>query len=73
MNCLCRCVQFIFKSDPVNMSPHRVEIQQCFKRAGAEMDAWRYVWRVMADADMHALLPKVTCPALLAVGEKDYR
>lgn len=65
--------QFIFKGDPVNMSPHRVEIQQCFTRAGAEMDSWRYVWRVMQDADMHKLLPQVTCPALLVVGEKDYR
>ena len=29
--------------------------------------------QVMYDADMLKLLPKVTCPALLVVGEKDFR
>lgn len=27
----------------------------------------------MYDANMHVLLPKVTCPALVVVGEKDFR
>lgn len=42
-------VQFIYKSSHggVNvMDPARPEIQECFTRAGAEMDAWKYVWRV---------------------------
>lgn len=42
------CLQFIYKSDAVNMDPQKIEIQQCFLRAGAEMDAWKYTWRVGA-------------------------
>jgi pimeloyl-ACP methyl ester carboxylesterase len=29
--------------------------------------------QVMYDANMHKLLPKITCPALVVVGEKDFR
>lgn len=29
--------------------------------------------QVMHDANMRKLLPKITCPALLAVGETEYR
>lgn len=29
--------------------------------------------QVMHEANMRKLLPKITCPALLAVGETDYR
>ena len=42
-------LQFIYKSSHggVNvMDPQRPEIQECFTRAGAEMDAWKYTWRV---------------------------
>jgi hypothetical protein len=28
------------------MDPARPEIQEGFMRAGAEMDGWKYVWRV---------------------------
>lgn len=31
------------------------------------------MWQVMYDADMHTLLPQITCPALLVVGEQDFR
>jgi pimeloyl-ACP methyl ester carboxylesterase len=29
--------------------------------------------QVMYEADMRKLLPKITCPALLVVGEHDFR
>jgi hypothetical protein len=31
------------------------------------------VLQVMYDANMHVLLPRINCPALLVVGEKDFR
>eukprot|EP00775_Hariotina_reticulata_P012948 gene12948-13076_t len=65
--------QFIYKSYPEVMAPARPEVQECFLRCGAEFDAWKFTWRVMYDANMHVLLPSITCPALLVVGEKDFR
>lgn len=45
-------MQFIYKSTAGGhqhvhvMDPARPEIQEGFMRAGAEMDGWKYVWRV---------------------------
>lgn len=41
-------MQFIYKSlsGPDYMQPQRVEIQECFLRTGAEMDSWKYAWKV---------------------------
>lgn len=39
---------FKHRSFPDIMNPSRPEIQEAFLRAGAEMDAWRYTWRVRA-------------------------
>lgn len=50
-----RAVQFIYKSSHggVNvMDPQRSEIQECFTRAGVEMDSWKYAWRVRATASV---------------------
>jgi hypothetical protein len=51
---LC-CLQFIIRTDPVNMSPQRLEIQECFLRAGAEFDSWQYTWRVRGRRAVHVL------------------
>ncbi|KAF6253263.1 Alpha/Beta hydrolase protein [Scenedesmus sp. NREL 46B-D3] len=64
---------FIYNSYPEVMSKDRPEVVECFLRAGAEFDSWQYTWRVMYDANMQQLLPKIKCPALLVVGEKDFR
>jgi hypothetical protein len=28
------------------MGKHRLEVVECFLRAGAEFDSWQYTWRV---------------------------
>uniref|UniRef100_A0A383VKF6 AB hydrolase-1 domain-containing protein n=1 Tax=Tetradesmus obliquus TaxID=3088 RepID=A0A383VKF6_TETOB len=64
---------FIYNSYPEVMSKSRPEVVECFLRAGAEFDSWQYTWRVMYDAHMQQVLPKISCPALVVVGEKDFR
>jgi hypothetical protein len=36
----------LLKSCPKVMDPQRAEVQECFLRAGAEVDAWKHDWRV---------------------------
>lgn len=59
VSCACCAAQFIYKSSHggVNvMDPARPEIQECFTRAGAEMDAWKYTWRVSAPSGLEAVV-----------------
>jgi pimeloyl-ACP methyl ester carboxylesterase len=45
--------------------------QQC--QVSGSSSLLLFVMQVMYDANMQQLLPKIACPALLVVGEKDFR
>lgn len=47
-------------------------VQSCLRFGCTHCTVYAAV-QVMYDADMHKLLPKITCPALVVVGEKDFR
>jgi hypothetical protein len=46
-------MQLLLKNSPEQLSPERTEIQECFLRAGAEVDSLQYAWKVRDEGALH--------------------